>query len=55
MSKPIHDQETSILEDIEHLDYLLKCHAVWADRNLSLKESHKRIEELKIMFAITED
>jgi len=51
----IRDQETTMLEDIDHLEYLLECAKVWCTRGLSLKEAYARIENLKIKFAITED
>lgn len=44
--------ETSILQDLDELDYLLQTLAIWQDKRLSLIECEKKINDLKIKFAI---
>lgn len=51
----IRDQETTLLEDLEYMQYLVECAKVWVTLGISLKEAYKQIDELKIRFAIIED
>jgi len=51
----ISDQETTILEDIDHLQYLLEVAKVWCNNSITLKEAYRQIDELKIKFAIVEN
>lgn len=50
----VQDQETTILENLDQLQYLLECAKVWCTKGISVKEAHKQINELKIKFAVTE-
>lgn len=43
--------ESTIMDDLEELDYLLQTLAVWSDKNLTLMEADRRVNDLKIKFA----
>lgn len=60
MNQPVkseaHDNaHESIMEDLTELKFLCETLAVWSDRTLSLKEAQKRINDLKIKFAIKDN